>query len=1141
MKTGRVSSGHPVDVASGALYSTHIDYELSGRASILWERYYNTELLHEPPSPLGPGWTTRYFMSLTRKGNEYCFRGPQGSVDVFHDLDKTLEIGGRISDLGSFQELSRQGRHYVVTCWDPQSGELERYLFNPSRGEGALWPLVALENESGQGMDLTYDEQGRLVSIRQRREGRAIVLHYDSNGRIALIESIAGEFRKVVTRYEYDNLGRLLFSADSQGQTYRYAYDAKHRMIQELSSDGALFRFKYDDRGRCVKTSGPEGYDQKTFRFLDQFQWTEVTNSLGKVWRFHWLPSGQVDRIVTPLGAQTLTRFDEHGRIIEEIDANNAATIYRYDEAGNLGEVINPLGHTIKYTYNAHRQTTSIVDAAGSTWIRTYDKAGNLISTKDPEGNNWYDHFDAKGDLVRQQNALGATRTMEYNQSGDEVAQTDWHGHRTLYSYDAEGRMIGWVSSQGESGSIERDQNGRIKTLYWPDNNQVRYAYDAAGNLSGVTDENENVNRYNYGPCGLLLEKTDALGNSLKLAWGTEPGQLLALRNENGETCRFEYDDDGRMIKETGFDGAVRTYQYDSVGFCTAFTNALGETTSFERDAHGRVVRKMLPDGTEATFEYNPLGYLLKAVNSASAVEISRDRLGRPVQERQNEHLFELEYDPLGNRKWLRTSLGTTISYGYDKTGRLGSIALDDAGQYGFDYDAFGKEVKRYLPGGLQIDSRYDERGRLIERAIQPKYRALPFHALAATFSQYVFRYGKNSNVLERRLNSASTAYSYDPLGQLLAALPKEERPEVFEYDAAGNIARCNGANWIYGAGSRLEKAGDTVFRFDAEGRIIRKTTGKDGESRSWEYTYNGAGELSGVKDFNGLAVTFKYDALGRRVEKRTPDSVIHFLWDDDVLVHEVRQDEEQIDYVFKPGSFEPILQRYAGAVYSYVVDQVGAPLELIDGSGEVAWSCTFHAWGKVKDNGRPAAEMPFRFQGQYYDSETGLHYNRYRYYDPDTGRYISQDPVGLNGGINLYRYGPNPTWWVDPYGLNGDDVQQNKADGTRRETERAQELRTEYPDDSVQREQYLRDADGKIVRDPLTGEARRVDIVVIDEDGSRVRRLEEVTSPTADKRSQAAKEGRIRAAGGQYVRDRRTRKLVKIGSRQRIHCHRRG
>jgi RHS repeat-associated protein len=219
-------------------------------------------------------------------------------------------------------------------------------------------------------------------------------------------------------------------------------------------------------------------------------------------------------------------------------------------------------------------------------------------------------------------------------------------------------------------------------------------------------------------------------------------------------------------------------------------------------------------------------------------------------------------------------------------------------------------------------------------------------------------------------------------------------------------------------------------------------------------------------------ATSYAYDALGRRIQKSDAFGATHYLWDGDLMVQSQRGHKEAL-FVFEPNSFVPLASVQDQQTYSYQCDQIGAPLELTNQHGDIVWAADYKVWGQAKlrnvqalatgtdggyagsgngsngsswavqmgrnqgapgvpsglgnDNSRASAkqaqspiEQPFRFQGQQYDEETGLHYNRFRYYDPGVGRFVSQDPIGLSGGFNLFQYGNNPISWLDPFGLAG-------------------------------------------------------------------------------------------------------------------------
>jgi RHS repeat-associated protein len=237
-----------------------------------------------------------------------------------------------------------------------------------------------------------------------------------------------------------------------------------------------------------------------------------------------------------------------------------------------------------------------------------------------------------------------------------------------------------------------------------------------------------------------------------------------------------------------------------------------------------------------------------------------------------------------------------------------------------------------------------------------------------------------------------------------------------FEYDAWGNVAtKRKGARQVQ------------VFTFDAENRLLKVVT------------KNGRGEIE---------TSFEYDALGRRIGKtektteawgtRSHQESVRFVWQGLRLVQEIDPDDVR-SYVYSPdAAYTPLarvdvtnidevpadfrtLAMLRPRVLHFHTDQIGTPQEVTDKDGELLWSGQYDAWGKVRRDGTaPRIEQPLRFAGQYADAGTGLHYNTFRYYDPDVGRFISQDPIGLHGGINLYQYGISATRWIDPLGLAG-------------------------------------------------------------------------------------------------------------------------
>jgi len=222
-----------------------------------------------------------------------------------------------------------------------------------------------------------------------------------------------------------------------------------------------------------------------------------------------------------------------------------------------------------------------------------------------------------------------------------------------------------------------------------------------------------------------------------------------------------------------------------------------------------------------------------------------------------------------------------------------------------------------------------------------------------------------------------------------------------------------------------LKEAEGTRYVHDADGQLIEKCL-PDGAT--WRYQWTGAGMLREVERPDGTKITFGYDALGRRIWKESAGLRTRWMWDGDVPIHEQTEGHVPVTWVFEPGSFTPLAKLEGEARYGVASDHLGIPLALYDESGEAGWKAELDIYGQVRAVEAGATRCPWRFPGQYEDEETGLYYNRFRYYDPGVGRYISQDPIGLEGGLNPFAFLADPflesdvfglATWVDPSTLN--------------------------------------------------------------------------------------------------------------------------
>ncbi len=1021
----------PIDIAKGNVELARDDFVLPGRVPVEWTRLYRSSLLSDRSSPLGPGWTTSWFATLKRVEQTWQF-SHEGVINSFPDPDALLDKGQVIRLLGAFLELVRQDDRYIVTNWDVESEEINRFIFSAERG-AADPALMAVENVSGDGVELTWDPAGRLSRLRQRTENRTVLLNYSKAGLVSSLDLVTREGAGTeLVRYEYDEAGRFSAAFDRRDLANRYEYDAQSRLSREVLKDGAVYSYRYDNRSRCIHFTGLDHYNEKRLRFLDSANRTMVTNSYGKTSVYEYLPSGQIASEIDPLGNQRRTAFDEWGRIVAKIDPLDGTTRYTYDESGNRDSITDPLGNANHFKFNAHHQPVSLTNPLGKTWGREYDVKHRLIATSNPLGARWKVDYDEANNPVVITDPRGARRRQRFS-NGLLTEMTDWMGYATCFQWDAFGRVVERVGPTGARTGFRYDPVGNPIEVELPDGGRLRATYDSGDNLNSFTNATGLTSHFRYGPCRRLLERADPIGRMVSFQWGTETERLDSVINEKGEIFSYFHDGTGRVVREVSFDGREQSFKYGASGHCLAFTNGNGEEIIFVRDAAGQLSRRVLPDGTSTAFEYDPAGRMVAAINSDIPVAFMYDDADQLIRETQGDHWIQTRYNSAGEVICTFTSLGHEVRYDLDPNGRVGKLSVANEQSITFEHNALGLEVRRQMPGGMQLQQRYDLMGRLLEQGVERNvYSHVTSLYQVHEHRQVIKRdYRYDADGLLLRLADSRwgvTDYVFDPAERLLSILREHGSNEKFEYDATDNLTRIhremdgiNEQTAVYGAGNRLIQFGEVLYQFDAEGQLVRKTEpATSGELDVWEYFWDAQGQLRKIRRPDGQEWEYKYDAFSRRVAKIGSQASRRFLWDGDSMIQELDDQNLTVAWIMDRHSFAPIAKIEQKSLCPIITDHLGTPREMFDASGTLVWVAEFKGWGQTerKQTQRSGYECPIRFQGQWFDQESGLHYNRYRYYDPGNGRFLSPDPARAAGGHNLFQYVRNPVMWFDPFGL---------------------------------------------------------------------------------------------------------------------------
>ena len=532
----------------------------------------------------------------------------------------------------------------------------------------------------------------------------------------------------------------------------------------------------------------------------------------------------------------------------------------------------------------------------------------------------------------------------------------------------------------------------------------------------------------------------------------------MSVTNPQGLVWRYDYDSAGNLIRETDFNGRMLSYVHDAAGQLVDRTNGAGQTTRFVRDPLGNVVEQRSGDAV-TTFAYDAAGRMVRATNVNAEVTFDRDALGRVLAETCNGRAVTSSYDALSRRTRRRTPSGSESIWEYDASGS--PVALHTAGRtLRFGYDPAGREVERHLGAGAVLAQSWDANHRLTSQTLTAGDldRGRPVSAREARLVQhrsYGYRPDGYVTTIEDHI-SGVRRFDLDPIGRV-TAVHGAGWTERYAYDPAGNItdaawptpsqadfpdADARGEREY--AGTLIRRAGNVRYEHDAQGRVIlRQQKRLSAKPRTWHYTWDPNDWLVGVTTPDEARWRYRYDPLGRRITKQrlaadghTVAEQIDFTWDSGLLAeqtHTTGPDDPARTTVWEwePGSFRPLTQTEHTPLrdarqgwideqfYAIVTDLVGSPTELVNPNGALAWHPHTTLWGTTISR-TGGASCPLRFPGQYHDPETGLDYNYYRYYDSITGRYGSNDPLGLAPSPNPHTYVRNPINWLDPLGLMG-------------------------------------------------------------------------------------------------------------------------
>ena len=735
-------TGHPVDVATGRMFTTHTDFAINGRIPILFEHSYDTSAV-DYEGPLGFGWTHSYDGHLWEDYNQgmVIIRDEEARLIGF----ELIEIGERVFNPLEKLWLERTGeQEYELE--DPATGIKRRFAppggAHQAIGKSEKEPLrlVAIIDRNYNTVRLEY--QDGLLSALDDQVGCRLLFSYGTleSGKNRLVEirqTLAQRDGKSfrIAHFSYDDDGCLAEAVNRGRIPWRYYYQDR-LMTREMNRNGLNFYFEYEGSGseaRCVHTWGDGGIYERWIKYHPRARVTVVTDGLGGNTTYHFNDLGLPIRRFDALGGVKQFEYGPAGELLKETDEIGRSRSYTYDEYINCTGIVREDGSTRRLKFDDRSRPVLIEDEMGGKWTREYDERGNIVLTIDAVGARREFRYNAWGDVVELQDAVGGATYVDWDSAGQMKSAVRPSGARTSYSVDDQRRLMEvHDEASGLSVRYEYDRVGRLSRIRDIDiHSQTisseQYEYDPEGNLLRYVDGLGNLTLYRYSGFNKVIERIDGLGYRRRLEYDRDE-RLVRIENEREESHDFQYDLLDRVIREVGFDGGEREFEYDPAGQLTSQRDAARRETRYLRDDAGRLIKRIRDDLSSVEYEYDAGGRLIAARNPESEVKLEYDAAWRLRREEQNGCVIEYEYDGAGLRVARRATLASAeqvgtaapeavaaesvVTYQYDPDGSLTKIRA--AGEeIAYRRDRAGRLTERELPSGVIERYRYDSGGRL--------------------------------------------------------------------------------------------------------------------------------------------------------------------------------------------------------------------------------------------------------------------------------------------------------------------------------------------------------------------------------------------------------------------------------------------
>lgn len=796
---------------------------------------------------------------------------------------------------------------------------------------------------------------------------------------------------------EPGNETRITEITDPVGRKLRLAYDLANRVTSITDPIGRVVLYTYNAQGTLETVTDAEGGNTR-YAYDTQNRLTNITDARGVV----------VAKNV----------YDANGRVIQQTRADGGIIRFDYTLLNPLvgtspvqkTVVTDPLGNKTTYRFNPQGYLTDVTDPLGQKRIFERENGTNLLLTRKGagvcdvcgdvrQGDRSFTH-DEIGNVVTSTNALSNTTTFAYEPRFNKIASiTNPLGNVSRFEYDGRGNLVRVEDANGNKTELEVTSNGLIAAIVDPQNNRVEINYDNFGNATHIVDPSGNTSSLRYDAVSRVIEvidnlrrktvlsydlldrvrsTTDALGRTIEATYDAL-GNLLTLTDARNNTTSFSYNSLGLLQTRTDSLGRSDTRLYDGNGKLLRYTDRRGQTSKFAYDAIARKILSSFQDGSTISRVYDAYSRLSRVNDSASGA-------------------FQLKYDAIGNL--LNTS--------------------NPIGSVDYTRDALGRVASRKAIGQSAVTYTYDPSGNL-RSAVMPKA------SVAISYD------ARNQQLQQNRSNGVVSDLSYDALGRLLTLIHKGPTgildSQSYTYDAAGNrltassnlsapLLTAASGNQYDAESNQILTRGSIAFTHDENGNRLTETN----LSGQTTYVWDARNRLVQIQRPNGEDTSFRYDFAGNLIEQSNlrpgGNETSSFLLDDRTNIITLANTSGKNLSILSGQTIdqhEGVIDE-EGTVRFGLSDALNSTVSTTNESGQLLSTSSYEPFGTTKTNKN---DYPFQYTGRIPVSE-GLLFYRARFYDPNIGRFISEDNIGFLGAdVNLYRYVRNsPTNFVDPFGL---------------------------------------------------------------------------------------------------------------------------